>query len=106
MRIIIAWAALLALMLTSLASAYVPLGPWNLVAGVGIAAVKASIVLFVFMGLSRAPAVLRLCAALGFATLALLFALSGVDYATRTTHTASVQQPQQLESDSMKGSRR
>ena len=98
MKIAIAWALLVALMLASLASAYVPLGPWNLVVGVVIATMKALIVLFVFMKLARAPAVLRMCAAIGFATLALLFALSGVDYATREMHAAPMQQPKQVHS--------
>jgi cytochrome c oxidase subunit IV len=95
-RVSVAWVLLIALMLTSLASAYVPLGPWNLVAGIVIALTKSLIVLTVFMGLWRAPALLRIAAALGFAMLALLFSLSGVDYATRVSAPAPVQQPQQL----------
>jgi cytochrome c oxidase subunit IV len=95
-RVLFAWIALIVLMLTSLASAYLPLGPWNLVAGVAIATVKSLIVLAVFMGLRRSPALLRIAAAIGFAMLALLFALSGVDYATRVTQRAPMQQPQQL----------
>ena len=87
------WAALLVLMLTSLGSAYLPLGPWNLVIGLAIAAIKSLLVLWLFMGLVRAPATLRLAAALGFAVLALLFSLSGVDWATRDVHPAAVQQP-------------
>jgi cytochrome c oxidase subunit 4 len=99
LRIAAAWLALIALMLTSFGSAYLPLGRWNLVIGVAIAALKSLIVLCVFMGLVRAPAVLRLAAALGFATLALLFALSGVDYATREVQPAPMQQPRQLQGD-------
>jgi cytochrome c oxidase subunit 4 len=95
-RVLVAWVLLIALMLTSLASAYVPLGPWNLVVGILIALTKSLIVLTVFMGLWRAPALLRVAAALGFAMLALLFSLSGVDYATRIAAPAPVQQPQQL----------
>jgi cytochrome c oxidase subunit IV len=103
LRLGAAWVALLALMLTSLGSAYLPLGPWNLVVGLAIAAIKSSIVLWLFMGLARAPATLRLAAGLGLATLALLFSLSGVDYATRDVHPAPMQRPQQLDSIS-KGS--
>jgi cytochrome c oxidase subunit 4 len=95
-RVLFAWIALIALMLTSLASAYMPLGPWNLVVGIVIAAIKSLIVLTVFMELRRAPALLRIAAAIGFAMLALLFSLSGVDYATRETQRAPMQQPQQL----------
>ena len=96
LRLGAAWVALLALMLTSLGSAYLPLGPWNLVVGLAIATCKSLIVLWLFMGLVRAPATLRLAAALGFATLSLLFALSSVDYATREVHPAPLQQPRQL----------
>jgi cytochrome c oxidase subunit IV len=95
-RVLVAWLALIVLMLTSLASAYVPLGPWNLVVGVAIAAIKSLIVLAIFMGLRRSPALLRIAAAIGFAMLALLFALSGVDYATRDVQRSPVQQPRQL----------
>lgn len=96
LRLLLAWAALIGLMLASLGSAYLPLGPWNLVAGIAIAAVKSLLVLAVFMGLLRAPAVLRLVAAIGFCMLGLLFVLSGVDYATRTTEPVSMQVPRQL----------
>ena len=95
-RLIAAWVALIALMLTSLGSAYVPLGPWNLVASVAIASIKSLIVLALFMGLLRAPALLRIVAGIGFALLALLFGLSGVDYATRVSPPAAVQQPAQV----------
>ena len=95
-RVLMAWLALVALMLTSLASAYVPLGPWNLVVGLVIALIKSLTVLSLFMGLLRAPALLRIAAAIGFAMLALLFSLSSVDYATRVMQPAAVQQPQQL----------
>ena len=95
-HIAIAWVALLVLMLTSLASAYLPLGAGNLAAGLTIATVKSCIVLAVFMGLARSPGLLRVAAAIGFAMLALLFSLSGLDYATRVTEPAPIQQPQQL----------
>lgn len=95
-RVLVAWFALIVLMLTSLASAYLPLGAWNLVAGIAIAFIKSLIVLAIFMGLRRAPALLRIAAAIGFAMLALLFSLSGVDYATRGIERAPMQQPQQL----------
>jgi len=95
-RILITWGALLALMLTSLGSAYLPLGTGNLVVGLTVATVKSLLVLGLFMGLLRAPVTLRLAAALGFATLTLLFTLSSVDYATRAVRPAPLQQPTQL----------
>jgi cytochrome c oxidase subunit 4 len=95
-RIVIAWAALLALMFTSLASAYVPLGPWNLAAGLAIAATKSLIVFVLFMGLGRAGALLRIVGVIGFFMLSLLFVLGGVDYATRAVDPAVMQPPQQV----------
>jgi cytochrome c oxidase subunit IV len=97
-HVLVAWLALIALMLTSLGSAYLRLGPWNPVAGLVIAAIKSSIVLWLFMGLVRAGALLRIVAAAGIAMLALLFGLSGVDYATRVRDPAAMQPPQQLHS--------
>jgi cytochrome c oxidase subunit IV len=97
-HVLVAWLALIALMLTSLGSAYLRLGPWNPVAGLVIAAIKSSIVLWLFMGLVRAGALLRIVAAAGVAMLALLFGLSGVDYATRVRDPAAMQPPQQLHS--------
>ncbi len=95
-RLGLAWLALIALMLCSLGSAYLPLGGWNVVIGLGIAALKAFIVLWWFMQLGRAGALLRIVAAAGLFTLALLFALSGLDEATRSTEAAPVQPPRQL----------
>jgi cytochrome c oxidase subunit 4 len=92
-NIALAWAALIALMLTSLASAYVPLGAGNLFVGVGIAVIKAWIVLAIFMGLARATPVLRLAAAIGFCALAVLLSLSLLDDATRDLPRAPVQKP-------------
>jgi cytochrome c oxidase subunit 4 len=95
-HVLVAWAALIALMLASLGSAYVPLGPWNAVISLAIAAVKMGVVLWWFMQLRRAGALLRLCAVAGLFLLALLFGLGGLDAATRDRHAAPVQAPQQL----------
>lgn len=95
-RIAIAWIALLALMFASLGSAYLPLGVWNAVAGLAIAAIKSAIVLVVFMGLVRSSAMVRLAAATALAMWLLLAGLSGVDYGTRPHEPARYQQPAQL----------
>ncbi|NML17902.1 cytochrome C oxidase subunit IV family protein [Azohydromonas caseinilytica] len=95
-RIGLAWAALLALLLLSLGSAYVPLGRLNLVIGLVIAALKSALVLGLFMGLGRSAALARVAAAVAAGTLALLLGLSSVDFATRVTEPAAMQQPQQL----------
>ena len=91
----IAWAVLLALMLTSLGSAYLDLGTGNVVAGLAIAFVKSAIVLWLFMRLRTAPATVRIVGATALATLTILIALSGVDYATRRPEPAAFQSPRQ-----------
>jgi cytochrome c oxidase subunit IV len=95
--IAIAWIALLALMLASLGSAYLSLGPGNLVAGLVIAAIKSAIVVVLFMGILRASTMVRIAAAAALATWLLLVSLSGVDYATRPHEPAAFQQPRQLQ---------
>ena len=94
--IVFAWFALLALMLTSLGSAYLQLGPWNMVAGLAIAGVKSAIVAWLFMRLREAGALVRLVAVVGLGVWCILLVLSGVDYETRHVTPAAVQQPRQL----------
>jgi len=91
-----AWIALLLLMLTSLGSAYAKLGPWNMVAGLVIAGIKAGIVAWLFMRLREAGVLIRLAAVAGLGAWCILLVLSGVDYATRTLTPTDVQRPQQL----------
>ena len=91
----LAWVALLALMFTSLRSAYLELGIFNVVAGLVVAALKASLVAWVFMRLREAGPLLRVAAALGLGMLAIQFALTGVDYLTRPLTPAAVEQPEQ-----------
>jgi len=91
-----AWLALLALLLTSLGSAYLRLGTGNAVAGLAIATVKSAIVVWIFMQLRRAPPITRIAAAVGVTTLLVLMGLSAVDYATRRSEPAAWQSPRQL----------
>src|ERR1700748_276599 len=93
-----AWLALFALMLASLGSAYLKLGPWNMVAGLAIAAVKSTIVAWLFMRLRESGALIRLVAVVGLGVWFILLALSGVDYETRHVTPAAVQRPRQLSS--------
>lgn len=87
------WLALLALLGISAASAWAPLGWINTAIGLAVASCKALLVALVFMRLRRASWILRIAGLAGLATLALLFALSGADYATRTETPAPWQQP-------------
>lgn len=91
-----AWAALLVLMLASLGSAYLRLGPWNMVSGLVIAAIKAAIVAWLLMRLRDSGPLIRLVAAVGLGVWLILVGLSGVDYETRSQTPSAVQRPQQL----------
>ena len=95
-HLLLAWAALIALMLASLGSAYVPLGIMNGLIGTGIAIVKSAIVVALFMGLWRAGALLRIVAAAALGTWCLLLALGGLDQTQRAGEPAQVQPPQQV----------
>lgn len=90
------WIALLLLMLTSLGSAYLRLGPWNMVTGLVVAGIKAALVAWLFMRLRESGPLIRLAAVAGLGAWCILLVLSGVDYATRTLTPADVQRPQQL----------
>ncbi len=94
-RAILVWMALMLLLLTSFGSAYLKLGVWNGVLNLAIAAVKTLLVALFFMHLRAAPALLRIAAAAGLLTLALLFGLSQADYATRAPYLAPWQSPQE-----------
>lgn len=82
-KLAFAWAALLALVLSSLALAYVPLGAGNLAVGLGIALAKGALVAALYMELARETAAVRIAAAVALATWLLLAGLGSVDYATR-----------------------
>ena len=77
--------------------AYLKLGPWNMVAGLVIAAVKSAIVAWLFMRLREAGPLIRLVAIVGLGVWLILLVLSGVDYETRHVAPAAVQQPRQLQ---------
>jgi cytochrome c oxidase subunit 4 len=77
------WAALCVLLATTCALAFVPLGRFNLVVSLCIAAAKASLVGAVFMRLFEKNALNRLAAAAGPIWIAVLFLLIFADYATR-----------------------
>ena len=85
---VIAWAVLLLLLGVSIASAYLPIGVFHPVVNFGIAATQAAIVFLVFMHLRGRPSLQWVFAGAGFFWLFLLFALSAVDYFTRSGYPA------------------
>jgi cytochrome c oxidase subunit 4 len=78
------WAGLLVLLGLSCGSAYIALGALNAWINIAIAVVKALLVAFVFMHLSRSSGLVRLVACAGFVWLLILTALAGADFLTRT----------------------
>jgi cytochrome c oxidase subunit 4 len=78
-------AALLALLALSVVTALMHLGPFNVVANIGIAVAKALLVMTFFMRLNTDSPLLRIVAGAGFAWLAVLIALSLADVLTRPT---------------------
>lgn len=81
--IVIAWAALLALLGTTVVLAYQPLGRGNLVIALCIAGAKVVIIAAVFMELRESRRLTIAFAAAGFFWFAILLWLSGIDFATR-----------------------
>lgn len=84
------WAALMLLLGVTTASAFVPLGSFNLVISLGIAVAKALIVLLFFMELRAMGALVRSFAAAGFFWLLIMIVLTGVDYWHRTDARAPI----------------
>ena len=76
-------AALLVLLLLSVGSALLPLGMFNTVANLGIAALKALLVMVFFMRLRSSSPLIRIASAVGFAWLSMLIVLSVADLLTR-----------------------
>jgi len=79
-----AWTALCGLLIATVALAYVPLGPGNIVVSLLIATLKAAIIAFVFMGLRAASGLVRLAAVVGWVFLFFLIFLASTDFLTRT----------------------
>lgn len=90
------WLLLLLLLAATAGSAYLPLGAWNSVANLAIAAVKALLVAVFFMHLEDAGALVRLAAAIALFMLTLLFSLGAADYLTRQIHPSPWQDPHAL----------
>jgi len=80
---VISWCALLALLLLTLGSAYLPLGSLNTAINLTISVTQAAIVLLFSMHLRSAHPTLRIVAGIGFFGIVILIALSLSDVLTR-----------------------
>jgi cytochrome c oxidase subunit 4 len=92
-RCLAVWLALLVLLGLSFGSAWLPMGTWNSAINLGIAVAKIGLVAVFFMHLGRSGGLIRIVAAAALFTLALLFLISGTDYATRKIFPAPWQAP-------------
>jgi cytochrome c oxidase subunit IV len=79
------WFALMLLLVLTLALAYVPMGRLSPAIGVGIAGIKAVLVVLLFMELTNAKPLIRLAAFSGVVFLAALFLLTLADVLSRLT---------------------
>lgn len=81
--LLIAWGALIVLLLASWGSSFLGLGAWAPVANLGIAAVKTAIVAWVFMHLSDSSPMVRVTALTALVFLGILFYIGLTDYLHR-----------------------
>jgi cytochrome c oxidase subunit IV len=77
------WLGLTALLAATLTGAYMPIGAWKLPLALFIAALKAALVVTVFMELGKAGGAARIAALAGALWVALLLSLSMSDVTTR-----------------------
>lgn len=77
------WGALLALLLLTIGVAFVNLGPFNLPVALGIAVIKALLIVRIFMHIKGGAPVLHVAAVAGVLWLSILLGLTMNDYVTR-----------------------
>ena len=77
------WAILLAFTLTTVLVARIELGPWNVVAALAIAVVKASLVAWFFMNVRHAKGMTRIFVVAGLLWLGILLFGTLTDYLSR-----------------------
>jgi cytochrome c oxidase subunit 4 len=77
------FAALLVLTATTTAVSSIDLGPWNTVVALGIAVIKATLVVLFFMHVKYSPRLTQIVIAGGLFWLAILICLTFSDFATR-----------------------
>lgn len=82
-KLVTVWAAMLVLLGLSIGATLLPIGFWRQAISLGIAAIKAALILWVFMNLRRADGLTRLAAVAAAVFLAILFTLLIADEMTR-----------------------
>jgi cytochrome c oxidase subunit 4 len=82
-RLLLVWLGLVALTGATVTATSMHLGDASVVASIGIALIKASLVVLVFMNLGREPRLFKVMLLVGLLTLATIMALTFVDIAFR-----------------------
>lgn len=77
------WLGLLGLLAATVISAYIPLGTFNTILNMAIAAAKVALILVFFMKLGSSSALVRLASLAGLFWLVFMFSLTAGDYLTR-----------------------
>ena len=78
------WIALLVLLAITVATAYVPMGPFNTILNMGIAAAKVILIVLFFMKILASRPLIRLACTVGVFWMILMFTLTAGDYLTRS----------------------
>lgn len=78
------WAALIVLTGTTSAVSYIELGPWNIVVALLIAVTKASLVVWIFMGVRYTTSLTKLFVIAGLVWLSILISITISDYHSRS----------------------
>jgi caa(3)-type oxidase subunit IV len=84
---LVTWAALLVALGATALYAFLPDAPLKPWVGLSIAGLKATLIALFFMRLTRAPALVKITAAVGLLWLSLLFILGFCDFLTRLAPT-------------------
>jgi cytochrome c oxidase subunit IV len=82
--LVLVWAALVVLTGTTSAVSYVELGRWNIVVALLIAVTKASLVVWVFMGVRYTTTLTRLFVVAGLVWLSIMILITFSDYNSRS----------------------
>lgn len=78
------WAALIVLTGLTSAASYVDVGEWNIVLALAIAVTKASLVVWIFMGVRYVSTLTRLFVVAGLVWLFIMILITFSDYGTRS----------------------
>jgi len=77
------WASLIVLTFTTAAVSFLELGEWNIVVALLIAVIKASLVVWIFMGVRYTTTLTRLFCVAGVVWLSILLFMTFSDYSSR-----------------------